>query len=96
MILFVSIYDRLPRIVPFVQFKKLGKQPRRSVTFSKVAGLPFLNCTVVPNRATHHILFMLSETHLEPTQTSKIELFTKAVNYLNNGFHQLFLQKARS
>ena len=88
-ILFVNICDRLPRMVPFVQFKKLGKQPRRSVAFSKVAGLPFLNCTVLPNRATHHILLLFSETHLEPTQTSKIELFTKAVNYHHNGFHQL-------
>ena len=34
-----QICDALRDLVPFVQFKKREKQPSRSVTFSKVAGL---------------------------------------------------------
>ena len=33
------ICDALRDLVPFVQFKKCKKHPRRSVNFSKVAGL---------------------------------------------------------
>ena len=32
------ICNALCNLVPFVQFKKRGKHPRRSVTFSKVVG----------------------------------------------------------
>ena len=39
LILALSIYDALHDLVPFVQFKKREKDPWRSVTFSKVAGL---------------------------------------------------------
>ena len=35
---FLPICDALRDLVPFAQFKKLGKHPWRSVTFSKVAG----------------------------------------------------------
>ena len=31
-------YDALRDLIPFVQFRKHGKHPWRSVTFSKVAG----------------------------------------------------------
>ena len=57
-------------LVPFVQFKKCEKHPWRSVTFSKPAILlkvtllqggfsRFLNCTMVPNRAKHHIIITI-------------------------------------
>ena len=35
----VSIYDALLDLTPFVQFKKREKDPWRSVTYSKVAGV---------------------------------------------------------
>ena len=47
------ICDALRYLLPFVQFKKREKHPRRSVNFSKVEQM-------VPNRATHHILALLS------------------------------------
>ena len=39
----IWICGALLDLVPFVQFKKRGKHPWRSVNFSKVSG--FLNCT---------------------------------------------------
>ena len=47
----LNLYDALRDLVPFVQFKKREIHPRKSVTFSKVAGWShgcfsrFLNCT---------------------------------------------------
>ena len=62
--------DFLRDLVPFVQFKKREKHQSRSVTLSKVVGFypgtllkvillygcfsRFLNCTIIPNLATHH------------------------------------------
>ena len=37
LVLQANVCDVLRDLVPFVQFKKLGKQPSRSVTFTKVA-----------------------------------------------------------
>ena len=37
-VIFVEICDVLCDLVPFVQFKKREKHPRRSVNFNKVAG----------------------------------------------------------
>ena len=37
--IYICICDALPDLVPFAQFKKRNKHPRRSVTFSKVLGL---------------------------------------------------------
>ena len=82
----MCICDVLLIFVPFVQFKKREKHPRRSVTFSKVAGYKsatLLNVTVlyecfslfkivqiVPNRATHHS-FLVNTTYLYALNISK-------------------------
>ena len=36
MSIYIYIYDALRHLVPFLQFKKSGKHPWRSVTLSKV------------------------------------------------------------
>ena len=68
----LRICDALRDLVPFVQFKKREKHPRRSVTFSEVALLPcnftksntprwvfsrFLNClSDIKSRKVSHII----------------------------------------
>ena len=63
-----NICDALRDLVLFVQFKKGGKYPWRSVNFSKVAGggdhgcfSRFLNCTNgTKSGNAQHLLFSLS------------------------------------
>ena len=66
----MDTYDGLRDLVPFVQFKKHGKDPWRSVTFS-------YSLQIVPNRATHHRLLVsilllqlrkISRSYLVPTR----------------------------
>ena len=43
----MDLFSKIVVMVPFVQFKKRGKHPWRSVTFSKVAGYQIAQRTTV-------------------------------------------------
>ena len=78
------MWDASRDLVPYVQFKKREKHPRRSVNFSKVAGWNVLNCVngTKSRKASHVCRLQINfpQKSTAPSQYYKLLALTRLVN----------------
>ena len=85
------MWDALCDLVPFAQFQKVEKHPRRSVTVNNVAGLPWVFFTFSKVCKLYHIaqnvsyesrgFYALSHTNSKSNQTRPNSIFNPSRRY---------------
>ena len=88
------MWDALCDLVPFAQFQKVEKHPRRSVTVNNVAGLPWVFFTFSKVCKLYHIaqnvsyesrrFHALSHTNSKSNQTRPNSIFNPSRRYPKN------------